>query len=71
MRETTKEYMSETQGDFLKKFKKNQWQVYYDKNIAQAVSLAVLYDLRIYACLLIDLSLFNSFYRNTEAFGGL
>jgi hypothetical protein len=38
MRETTFEYMTDHHADFLKKFKKNQWQVFYDKNIAQDVS---------------------------------
>ncbi|RGB34496.1 hypothetical protein C1646_760458 [Rhizophagus diaphanus] len=35
LRETTREFMSSEHPDFLKKFKKNQWQIYYKKNIAQ------------------------------------
>jgi len=43
MREATKEFMSKEHGDFLKKFKKNQWQVFYDKHIAQDVSFKQFY----------------------------
>ncbi|RGB22682.1 hypothetical protein C1646_677665 [Rhizophagus diaphanus] len=35
LRETTREFMSSEHPDFLKKFKKNRWQIYYEKNIAQ------------------------------------
>ncbi|RGB31054.1 hypothetical protein C1646_671198 [Rhizophagus diaphanus] len=35
LRENTREFMFSEHPDFLKKFKKNQWQIYYEKNIAQ------------------------------------
>ena len=38
LQEATEEYLSGEHDDFLNRFKKNQWQVYYEKNIAQAVS---------------------------------
>ena len=38
LRRATEEYLSEEHDDFLNKFKRNQWQVYYGKNIAQPVS---------------------------------
>jgi len=43
LRETTREFMSSEHPDFLKKFKKNQWQIYYEKNIAQLVSFKQFY----------------------------
>jgi hypothetical protein len=39
LREATNEFMFEEHEDFVKKFKRNQWGVYYEKNIAQPVSL--------------------------------
>jgi predicted nucleotidyltransferase len=38
LREATDEYLSDEHDDILKRFKKNQWQIYYEKNIAQLVS---------------------------------
>jgi predicted nucleotidyltransferase len=51
LREVTDEYMLEEQEDFLKKYKKDQWQIYYEKNIAQSVSFNNFIKLRqFYIC---------------------
>jgi len=45
LREATNEFMYDEQEEFVKKFKKNQWGVYYEKNIAQPVSFNNFYKI--------------------------
>ena len=37
-REATETFLKDDHSDFLKKFKKNQWILYYERNIYQSVS---------------------------------
>jgi hypothetical protein len=50
LRGATEEYLSEEHDDFLKKFKRNHWQVYYEQNIAQPVSLTIYKFKQFYIC---------------------
>jgi predicted nucleotidyltransferase len=58
LREATDEFISSEHPDFLKKFKKNQWRTYYEKNIAQLVSFKEFYVKAIYLHLFIRIKSF-------------